>query len=942
MEIIHLRGTAPEPWALDLSPRLTIVHGLTEPVATAVRRAVDALVKGRARDLVAGGVTGKVSVGGEALDLDQVEAQLRDLVPAAMLTAADVADPGAALVEARQRALDDELARASEALQTAEAELVRVRADWHEALGERTDTMRAGLRDRDAAAVELAAARQRMSEAPSPEPDEPTPTGAGSGGPDPELARLIEERAAAAHLARDAAAAAVQEATAARDRLAAARPPDADVDARRFELADAEARTAVAPGDAAPEEERRSLAEQRAVLAAQLEGIEVRSTERVAAALEASEAHGGIVALEAARVAVEWERVRDLVADDDVAWRPSPPGSSPLDAEFGVGGVDVEPEALAEVRPSGIFSRPPVVQPDDEEPGIAEPEERSEVSVATPVSPALEARVDDARKRVSRARRALDEASGATRLDPADVEALEACHAEVLGAWEGSERRIGVGRARRRLEEAQLAEREILARMGFASYTEFMVSGRSSGLPSQPDTDHARRGLAEAEASLRDAEADVEAELSASTQTQQAPPRQAPQVADEVREAETAAATRRALEEARKREATEERPPAETWDPGAAKGRLVATLEALTARAAELLGTDPGDEVANALRDRIATDPLPDLRLALDEVGVPLGEVLTRDEVLSRARAWIARQGEAAVRRRSLIAERVEVEARLAELDAADGARVAYDAATRDRDDLRQALADLVAIDAALDATQERLAHNLDDLARATAALAEAEQAQHPVTIAAEPSPTESDLGPADDAMDPEAGDTGAGDGVDVDLPQLEAEVRNAQTALEAAVARLLPSPSATGEADADADAAVGRAEARVVLARLELDGLQGLQTARGKESAPAHDAMTPDVDGVIWRILARLASLREAAAPSGPGPTPLVLDDPFGRLDDEAAVRVCESLSGPALTVQTVVLTDRPGVVEWARRSDPRRVQAVTATSTSGDPPPA
>ena len=206
MEIIHLRGTAPEPWALDLSPRLTIVHGLTEPVATAVRRAVDALVKGRARDLVAGGVTGKVSVGGEALDLDQVEAQLRDLVPAAMLTAADVADPGAALVQARQRAFDDELARASEALQTAEAELVRVRADWHEALGERTDTMRAGLRERDAAAVELAAARQRMSEAPSPEPDEPTPTGAGSGGPDPELARLIEERAAAAHLARDAAA----------------------------------------------------------------------------------------------------------------------------------------------------------------------------------------------------------------------------------------------------------------------------------------------------------------------------------------------------------------------------------------------------------------------------------------------------------------------------------------------------------------------------------------------------------------------------------------------------------------------------------------------------------------------------------------------------------------------------------------------------------------
>ena len=46
MKILRLTGSQPQPWAVDLHPRLTVVHGLAPEVAGPVRAAIDALVAG--------------------------------------------------------------------------------------------------------------------------------------------------------------------------------------------------------------------------------------------------------------------------------------------------------------------------------------------------------------------------------------------------------------------------------------------------------------------------------------------------------------------------------------------------------------------------------------------------------------------------------------------------------------------------------------------------------------------------------------------------------------------------------------------------------------------------------------------------------------------------------------------------------------------------------
>jgi hypothetical protein len=511
---------------------------------------------------------------------------------------------------------------------------------------------------------------------------------------------------------------------------------------------------------------------------------------------------------------------------------------------------------------------------------------RAEPAPAGP-TPALESKVRAARERATAARRAVAEVAGSAPLDPGEVEALEAAHAEVLAAWEGSERRIGVGRARRRLEDAQLAEREILARMGFASYTEFMVSGRASGMPSQLDGEEARRELLLAEASLADAEAELDAAQAAAL-APPPPPEPAPAPA-----------------------------PAPQWDAEAARGRLVETLGALRARAADLLGEDPGEDVAGALRERIATDPVSDLRMALDEVGVPLGEVLSRDEVVVRARAWVARQDDAARRQGELAAGRLHVEDELARLDATDGSRTAWEALARRRDDLREAVTEAEAIVAAIATAEERSAHDRDELARAEAELADAEAAQATAARSV-------------------AAPVSAADGaVDLDLAQLEAEARDAQTALDVAVSRLLPAGGA--DPDVEADVAVGRAEARVAVARLEVDALEAIARSRAAGEDPA--ASPVDADSATWRILARMASHREVAVPGGPGPAPLLVDEPFAALAGDDVARVLDALAGPASAVQVILLTARPEALAWAAGAPADRVGVVTAAAAAGFP---
>ncbi|HEX7132368.1 MAG TPA: hypothetical protein VF228_07315, partial [Iamia sp.] len=474
------------------------------------------------------------------------------------------------------------------------------------------------------------------------------------------------------------------------------------------------------------------------------------------------------------------------------------------------------------------------------------------------ISEVSASRLARANDEVTSARRSVAEASGASPLDPTDVEALEAAHAEVLSAWEGSERRIGVGKARRRLEDAQLAEREILARMGFASYTEFMVSGRASGATSQLGAEEARRALREAEGRLAQVEAQVEEELNASRPAV-APP-----------------------------------DPTGSWDADAAQGRLTATLAALRARAVDLLGEDPGDDVAGALRDRISTDPLPDLRLALDEVGVPLGEVLSREAVLARARDWITRARADESRRGGLESALAEIDAQLVALDSAEGDRRAWEALVARRDALREQVASSAIASDAIEAADERLAHDRAEAERAEVAIVAAEADARRATT---PAPWAGSTEPAAPAAD---------------LAALEGEARDAQTALDVALSHLLSPGPAPGD---DADTAIGRAEARLALAQLERDSLRAIRATRA-----GSDDEGLDIDDLVWRVLSVLASHQAAAVPGGPGPAPLVLDEPFGDLGPHDVQTLCDALVGPARAVQVLVVTDREDVAAWAR----------------------
>ncbi|HMJ75574.1 MAG TPA: hypothetical protein VK507_06360 [Iamia sp.] len=831
MKILRLTGTQPRPWAVDLHPRLTVVTGLAPEVAGPVRAAIDALVRARLSppELSASGLGGLVAVGDSEISVEALAGWTPGLVPTSPLRGTDLRDGVLALAHGRARALDAEVASAEAEVAAAENALAALRRAEAATAADGDRSIAGHWREREEAAAALRRARRRVADAISAAADADAARTVAPG-PSPQLHdliaerdRLAGERVASARAARDAAAAAHAESDAERARLAGA--SHAELDALRAELADVERRCVeLAPAAPGGGHDRQALVDRRAFLTAEIDALTRQHSDQVAQALTATEAHRGIAVVEAARVAVEWERVRDLAAEAAAA--PAPPPPPPIAA-----------------APIGV-------------------------------SEAAAARLARAHEEVSSARRAVAEASGASPLYATDVEALEAAHAEVLSAWEGSERRIGVGKARRRLEDAQLAEREILARMGFASYTEFMVSGRASGTPSALDAEEARRYLRDAEGRLAQVEALVEEELT-TARAAVAPP-----------------------------------DPAGSWDADAAQGRLSATLAALRARAVDLLGEDPGEDVAGALRDRISTDPLPDLRMALDEVGVPLGEVLSREAVLSRARDWITRARADESRRGGLESALAEIDAQLRAFDTAEGDRRAWEALVARRDALRDHVASSTLQTDAIEAAEERLARDRSEAERSERAVDEAEADARRRTAPA--------------AWVPPAGAPAP----TVDLAALEGEARDAQTALDVALSHLLSPRPLTGD---DPDAALGRAEARLALAQLELDSLRAIRASRAGTTDVALD-----VDALVWRVLSVLASHQAAALPDGPGPAPLVLDEPFGNLSPAEATELCDALVGPARAVQVLVVTDRQDIADWARSAGPDAV-ALAVPSLAG-----
>ena len=156
-----------------------------------------------------------------------------------------------------------------------------------------------------------------------------------------------------------------------------------------------------------------------------------------------------------------------------------------------------------------------------------------------------------ARRRLDAARAAVFDAERAVRLpevDRLDIEALENAHEQVLIAQDRSDKRLSGAAPKQRLDEVRELEQEILNRLGFVTYTEFVMG--TSILNVDPEREKrlevARAELASAEDALADLEADVDAEL--------------------------------------------------------ARAELVARRRALNTKAISLLGRDPGEDVEWALR----------------------------------------------------------------------------------------------------------------------------------------------------------------------------------------------------------------------------------------------------------------------------------------------------------------------------------------------------
>ncbi|MBV6508789.1 MAG: hypothetical protein JJLCMIEE_01855 [Acidimicrobiales bacterium] len=113
--------------------------------------------------------------------------------------------------------------------------------------------------------------------------------------------------------------------------------------------------------------------------------------------------------------------------------------------------------------------------------------------------------VDSARARL----RAAESAVEVPVATAEDIESLERAHDEVLAAERKTEGRVGASRARRRLEEATRGQDELLAKMGFPTWSSYVMGAAHRG--TDPDS---QRELAEARREFERAEAEW-AQLSA-------------------------------------------------------------------------------------------------------------------------------------------------------------------------------------------------------------------------------------------------------------------------------------------------------------------------------------------------------------------------------------------------------------------------------------------
>jgi len=488
------------------------------------------------------------------------------------------------------------------------------------------------------------------------------------------------------------------------------------------------------------------------------------------------------------------------------------------------------------------------------------------------------------RNRLDEARQALLEAERAVRspeLAREVVERLERGHADLLDAVDRADRRFAGARAQQRVEELRAAENALLAEMGFASYSDYMMG--SSLFHADPAAEAAlgaaRVELASAEVAWRSLQAETEAELA---------------------RAEVIERRRGLLEEAR-----------------------------------TLLGRSvPADAVVGELRAlrvaaRVPPEALRDLRHALEVGGLALDEDIDPEDLVVVADAWVAEAGQATIRERELLAERLALaEERTEVAGALDVALARAEAPTgAAAEELRQGRLD--AARAEVLATEER--RRAHEEAEASLAALDDEMAE---AVEAEGVAAEA----AAEAHQAVATAAAEGEALLVELRRIEQELEAATRAEAEADERLRLVSETDGASSpdwlahavatyrADEEAAAETARALAGLAAQRQQAADALASAGGSTGS-ARLAAGAVADEVEWYLLARLAAQRSASLG---GSLPLLVDDALTGLDEEELGHVLGRLERMAEAVQVIVVTDDPLASEWALQTGVDRAALV------------
>jgi hypothetical protein len=485
-----------------------------------------------------------------------------------------------------------------------------------------------------------------------------------------------------------------------------------------------------------------------------------------------------------------------------------------------------------------------------------------------------------ARRRLDAARAAVFDAERAVRLpevDRLEIEALENAHEQVLIAQDRSDKRLSGARAKQRLDEVRAAEQEILNKLGFVTYTEFVMG--TSMLNVDPEREKrlelSRAELASAEDALNDLEADVDAEL--------------------------------------------------------ARAELVARRRSLSNQAIALLGRDPGEDVEWALRHhrvrvQDGSDRAGRLQEALESAGVVIGDEEMPPELLIEiAKIWLAEQGDTSSHREVLGHELNELEARLAIVREAVRARTEapspeeVEEEASEREARRNAqLDDARSVVLTAELRLQRQAQIEDDIADRKAELEAATSAEEAVALAlaaaeeeanasaeeeqaaaSERSRCEADLTAAIDA------EKRATDTLGALSDRLAQAAQTADTsALERAVSE--------GQVAVD-EAAAALDEARSELARVDAQ-LADLDSGVPAPVMPSVGAA--NVEEVEWYLLSRVAAQRSV---SYAGSVPLVLDDALADVRGNDLVHLLSRLERMSTAVQVIVVSEDDEVASWA-----------------------